>query len=57
MGVKGLELGKTFTKQHGLVRQAKPLLKGIVKKGNGMVYIGMIRESSVILQTFHRRDF
>jgi len=48
LGVKSLELGQTFIKQIGLVRQAKPLLKEIVKQCNEMAYIGTIRQSSVV---------
>ena len=48
LGVKSLELGQTFIKQLGLVRQAKPFLKEIVKQCNEMAYIGTIRQSSVV---------
>lgn len=48
LGVKNLELGQTFIKQIGMVRQAKPLLKEIVNECNEMAYIGTIRQSSVV---------
>jgi DNA-binding IclR family transcriptional regulator len=48
LGVKSLELGQTFIKQLGLVRQAKPFLKEIVEKCNEMAYLGTIRQNSVI---------
>ncbi len=48
LGVKSLELGETFIKQLGLVRQAKPFLKEIVKQCNEMAYIGLIRQRSVV---------
>ena len=48
LGVKSLELGQTFIKQLGLVRQAKPFLKEIVKECNEMAYIGTIRQNSVV---------
>jgi IclR family KDG regulon transcriptional repressor len=48
LGVKSLELGQTFIKQLGLVRQAKPFLKEIVKQCNEMACIGTIRQSSVV---------
>jgi len=48
LGVKSLELGQTFIKQLGLVRQAKPFLKEIVKECNEMAYIGIIRQNSVV---------
>ena len=48
LGVKALELGQTFIKQLGLVRQAKPFLEEIVKECNEMAYIGAIRQNSVV---------
>jgi DNA-binding IclR family transcriptional regulator len=48
LGVKSLELGQAFIKQNGLVRQAKPFLKEIVKRCNEMAYIGAIRQSSAV---------
>ena len=48
LGVKSLELGQTFIKQLGLVRQAKPFLREIVEKCNEMAYVGIIRQHSVI---------
>jgi DNA-binding IclR family transcriptional regulator len=48
LGVKSLELGQTFIKQLGFVRQAKPFLKEIVKQCNEMAYIGAIRQSSAV---------
>jgi DNA-binding IclR family transcriptional regulator len=48
LGVKNLELGQTFIKQIGLVRQAKPFLKEIVNQCNEMASIGTIRQSSVV---------
>ena len=48
LGVKSLELGQTFIKHMGLVRQAKPFLKEIVEKCNEMAYVGIIRQNSVV---------
>jgi IclR family KDG regulon transcriptional repressor len=48
LGVKSLELGQTFIKQLGLVRQAKPFLREIVEKCNEMAYVGTIRQNSVV---------
>ena len=48
LGVKSLELGRTFIKQLGLVQPVKPFLKEIVKKCNEMAYIGIIRQNSVV---------
>jgi DNA-binding IclR family transcriptional regulator len=48
LGVKSLELGQTFIKQLGLVRQTKPFLKEIAKQCDEMAYIGLIRQGSVV---------
>lgn len=48
LGVKSLELGQTFIKQLGLVRQAKPFMREIVEKCNETAYIGVIRQNSVV---------
>jgi len=48
LGVKSLELGQSFIKQLGLVRQAKPFLQQIVNQCNETAYIGTIRQSSVV---------
>ena len=48
LGVKSLELGQTFIKQLGLVRQAMPFLKEIVKQCNEMACIGTIRQGSAV---------
>jgi len=48
LGLKSLELGQAFIKQLGLVRQAMPFLKEIVKQCNEMAYIGTIRQGSAV---------
>ncbi len=48
LGVKSLELGQTFIKQLGLVRQAKPFLKEIVNQCNEMAYVGIFRQNSAV---------
>jgi IclR family KDG regulon transcriptional repressor len=48
LGVKSLELGQTFIKQLGLVRQAKPFLRGLVEKCNETAYVGIIRQNSLV---------
>lgn len=48
LGVKILELGQSYIKQLGLVRQAKSFLKEIAEECNEMAYIGMIRQNSVV---------
>jgi len=48
LGVKSLQLGRTFIKQLGLIPPVKPFLKEIVKECNEMAYLGTIRQNSVI---------
>ncbi|NIS59986.1 MAG: helix-turn-helix domain-containing protein [Proteobacteria bacterium] len=48
LGVQSLELGQTFVKQRGLLHQARPVLKEIVKECNETAYIGTIRQKSVV---------
>ncbi len=48
LGVHSLGLGQSFIKQLGLVRQAKPFLKEIVKECNEKANIGTIRQKSVV---------
>ena len=48
LGMKNLELGQTFIKQLGLVRQAKPFLQKIVNKCNETAYIGIIRQKYAV---------
>jgi DNA-binding IclR family transcriptional regulator len=56
LGVKSLELGQTFIKQLGLVRQAKPFLKEIVRECNETAYIGTIRQNSVVYLDVEEAD-
>jgi DNA-binding IclR family transcriptional regulator len=46
LGVKNLELSQAFTKQVGLLRQAKPVLEDLSKKCNETVYIAVARGNS-----------
>jgi DNA-binding IclR family transcriptional regulator len=48
LGVKSLELGRTFIKQLGLVPPVKPFLKEIVRECNEMAYLGTIRQKYVV---------
>ncbi|MFQ6079053.1 MAG: IclR family transcriptional regulator [Thermodesulfobacteriota bacterium] len=48
LGVQSLGLGQAFIKQIGLVRQAKPFLKEIVKECNEKANIGTIRQKFVV---------
>jgi len=44
LGLKSLELGQTFIKQMGLLRQAKPILENMVAKSNETSYVVIFKE-------------
>ena len=48
LGLKALELGQTFIKQMGLLRQAKPILEKIVGSCNETSYVAIFKEGSVV---------
>ncbi len=48
LGLKALELGQTFIKQMGLLRQAKPILEKIVANCNETSYVAIFKEASVV---------
>jgi DNA-binding IclR family transcriptional regulator len=48
LGLKALELGQTFIKQMGLLRQAKPILEKIVGNCNETAYVAIFKEGSVV---------
>lgn len=48
LGLKSLELGQTFIKQMGLLRQAKPILERLVKACNETAYVAIFKESYVV---------
>lgn len=48
LGLKSLELGQTFIKQMGLLRQAKPILEKIVKECNETAYVAIFKEGYVV---------
>jgi IclR family KDG regulon transcriptional repressor len=48
LGLKALELGQTFIKQMGLLRQAKPILDNIVGKCNETSYVAIFKEGHVV---------
>lgn len=48
LGLKSLELGQTFIKQMGLLRQAKPILERIVKDCNETAYVAIFKEGYVV---------
>ena len=48
LGIKSLELGQTFIKQMGLLRQARPALESLSADCNETVYIAIMRGQDVI---------
>ncbi|MEE8450187.1 MAG: IclR family transcriptional regulator [Thermodesulfobacteriota bacterium] len=48
LGLKSLELGQTFLRQMGLLRQARPVLKEIVDTCNETAYVSVIRDGFVV---------
>jgi len=48
LGLKALELGQTFIKQMGLLRQAKPILEKIVGSCNETAYVAIFKEGSIV---------
>jgi len=48
LGLKSLELGQTFIKQMGLLRQAKPILERLVGECNETSYVAIFKEGYVV---------
>ncbi len=48
LGLKALELGQTFIKQMGLLRQAKPILERMVEKSNETSYVAIYKENHIV---------
>jgi DNA-binding IclR family transcriptional regulator len=48
LGLKSLELGQTFIKQMGLLRQAKPLLERLVKECRETSYVAIYKEGYIV---------
>jgi len=48
LGLKALELGQTFIKQMGLLRQAKPILDKMVADCNETCYVAIFKEGHVV---------
>jgi DNA-binding IclR family transcriptional regulator len=48
LGLKSLELGQTFIKQMGLLRQAKPILERLVDECNETSYVAIFKEGHVV---------
>lgn len=48
LGLKALELGQTFIKQMGLLRQAKPILERMVEECNETSYVAIYNEDHIV---------
>ena len=48
LGLKSLELGQTFIKQMGLLRQAQPVLEKMVEECNETSYISIFKEGFIV---------
>jgi DNA-binding IclR family transcriptional regulator len=48
LGLKSLELGQTFIKQMGLLRQAKPILEKMVGQCNETSYVAIFKEGYIV---------
>lgn len=48
LGLKTLELGQTFIKQMGLLRQSKPVLEALVSQCNETTYVAILKDFSII---------
>ncbi len=48
LGLKSLELGQTYLRQIGLVRQTRPILEDLAKKSNENAGLAVIRQNSVV---------
>lgn len=48
LGLKTLELGQTFIKQMGLLRQSRPVLESLVKECNETTYVAILKDSFIV---------
>lgn len=48
LGLKSLELGQTFIKQMGLLRQAKPILERLVSECNETSYVAIFKDGFIV---------
>lgn len=48
LGLKTLELGQTFIKQMGLLRQSKPVLESLVAECNETTYVAILKDFHII---------
>ncbi len=48
LGLKTLELGQTFIKQMGLLRQSRPVLESLVRECNETTYVAILKETHIV---------
>jgi IclR family transcriptional regulator, KDG regulon repressor len=48
LGLKTLELGQTFIKQMGLLRQSRPVIEALVKECNETTYVAILKDSHIV---------
>jgi IclR family KDG regulon transcriptional repressor len=48
LGLKTLELGQTFIKQMGLLRQARPVMERLVNECNETTYVSILKEFKIV---------
>ena len=48
LGLKTLELGQTFIKQMGLLRQSKPVLETLVANCNETTYVSILKDFDIV---------
>ncbi|HJV67457.1 MAG TPA: IclR family transcriptional regulator [Geomonas sp.] len=48
LGLKTLELGQTFIKQMGLLRQSRPVLEALVKECNETTYVAILKDAHIV---------
>jgi len=48
LGLKTLELGQTFIRQMGLLRQSRPVLEELVRECNETTYVAILKDSFIV---------
>src|SRR5262252_6761575 len=48
LGIRCLQIGQTYVNQMGLLRQARPIMEGVVKRCRETVYVGLLRHGVVV---------
>jgi DNA-binding IclR family transcriptional regulator len=48
LGLKTLELGQTFIRQMGLLRQSRPVLESLVRECNETTYVAILKELDIV---------